>query len=102
MRVRLSRAATRDIEDAWIYTAEHGSPDQAGALLDAFHDAFRLIERFPDSGRQRDELSPGLRSTATRGFVILYQVLGGVLEIVRVVHGARDLKGLTSDEDLPR
>jgi hypothetical protein len=30
--------------------------------------------------------------------VILYQIHGGVLEIVRIVHGSRDLEGLLAEE----
>ena len=98
MKLRLSKEAGRDLDDAWGYSAEHWGPDRADALLDDIHDTFRLLVRFAEAGRHRDELSPGLRSLPVSGFVVLYQILEGNLEIVRVVHGSRDLGGLLSDE----
>ena len=32
------------------------------------------------------------------GYVVLYQIFEGDLEIARVIHGSRDLGGLLSDE----
>ena len=103
MRLRLSREAARDIDEAWDYSAGRWSPDRADALLDRFHEAFSLLAEFPESGRRRDELSRGLRSLPASGFVILYQIFEGVLEIVRVVYGSRDLEELFSgSEEEPR
>jgi toxin ParE1/3/4 len=98
VKVRLSKAATEDVDDAWDYTAERWSIDQADSLLDRFEEKFRLLSRFPETGRAREGLAPGLRSLASSGFVILYQIHGGVLEIVRIVHGSRDLEGLLAEE----
>ena len=98
MKLRLSKEAGWDLDDAWFYTAERWGPDRADALLDDIQDTFRLLVRFPEAGRGRDELSPGLRSLPVSGFVVLYQIFEGALEIVRVVLGSRDLGGLLSDE----
>ena len=42
-------------------------------------------------GRQREELQPGIRSLAFRRYIIFYRRVSCTVEIVRVLHGARDL-----------
>lgn len=45
-------------------------------------------------GRARDELAEGLRSFPTGQYIIFYQPVPGGIEIVRVLHGARDLDAI--------
>ena len=101
MRFRLSKAATQDVEEAWLHTAWRWSPERADALLDTFEDKFRNLARYPNSGRRRDELAPGLRSLTVSGFVVIYRTHDETLEIVRVVHGTRDLHGLLARDEPP-
>jgi plasmid stabilization system protein ParE len=48
-------------------------------------------------GRSREDLALGLRSCVVNDVVILYRSLEGLLLIVRVVQGRRDLKRLFND-----
>ena len=48
----------------------------------------------PLIGRDRPELSPGLRSFVVGRHVIFYRRFGNGVEIVRVLDGARDLPPL--------
>jgi toxin ParE1/3/4 len=50
----------------------------------------RLLEDHPLLGRSRDDLLPELRSLPYRRYVIFYRVSGDSVQIVRVLHGARD------------
>lgn len=51
-------------------------------------------------GRSYEEINPDLRGVPLDGYIILYQVTANTLEILRVVHGSRNLKALfESDED---
>ena len=52
----------------------------------------RLTE-FPDAAPIRPELGDGVRLVVFGRYLILYVVNGGVLEVRRVVHGARDVVG---------
>jgi len=47
----------------------------------------------PNMGRQREELAPRIRSLPYHRYVIFYRVDAKILEIVRVLHGARDVEG---------
>jgi toxin ParE1/3/4 len=45
-------------------------------------------------GRRRDELAPGLQSFPLGRYVIFYRALPAATEIVRVLHGARDVESI--------
>jgi toxin ParE1/3/4 len=48
----------------------------------------------PKIGRTRDELSSGLRSFPAARYIIFYRENRDGIEIVRVLHGARDFPPL--------
>jgi toxin ParE1/3/4 len=60
---------------------------------------FVKIAQFPNLGRQRDEILPGLRSLPMDNYLILYMAIGQDVEIFRVVSGYRDLSALFTDAD---
>ena len=45
-------------------------------------------------GRSREELVPKLRSFPVGNYVIFYQPISDGVEIVRVLHGSRDIESL--------
>jgi len=45
-------------------------------------------------GKSRDELAAGLRSFPIGQYIIFYQPVPGGVDIVRVLHGARDLDAI--------
>jgi toxin ParE1/3/4 len=45
-------------------------------------------------GRHREELAAELRSFLVDNFVIFYRPMDGGIEVVRILHGARDLPPL--------
>jgi|SRR3954447_10244262 toxin ParE1/3/4 len=71
---------------------EADNPDAADRLLDLFEEKFRLLAEFPGMGRTRDELVPGLRSFPVGKYLIFYFPLADGIDVVRVVHGARNLR----------
>jgi toxin ParE1/3/4 len=48
----------------------------------------------PGIGRQREDLAPRLRGFPFGNYVIFYRPMENGVEIVRVLHGARDLPPL--------
>lgn len=53
-----------------------------------------MLARNPGSGRHREELAPGIQSFPFGRYIIFYHVFPGAIEIVRVLHGARDIDSL--------
>jgi toxin ParE1/3/4 len=79
-----------DIADIWDYIAED-SLDQADAWIDRLDETLQLLATQPKMGRARDELSPGLRSMPVGRYVIFYEPLHDGIDVVRVLHSARDV-----------
>jgi toxin ParE1/3/4 len=56
------------------------------------------LPQFPESGAPRRELGKGVRSVVVGRYLVLYRIGPDSVDIVRVVHGARDLAGLMGED----
>jgi toxin ParE1/3/4 len=88
--IRRSPKARADILEIWLYIAER-NPAAADRVLDAIENICGLIAVQPLIGRERSEIAPGIRSFAVMSWVIFYRPDDEFIDIVRIVHGARDL-----------
>lgn len=90
--------ASRDLLEIWSYIADD-SYSRADNLIGTFDAKFRLLAGQPELGRRRDELAENLRSLAVGRYVIFYLPVPKGIEVVRVLHGARDLNTIFQEED---
>lgn len=65
----------------------------------AFNQKCQQLVQFPLMRRSYSNIRSDLRGVPLEGFVILYQVAGDCVEIMRIVSGKRDLGALFSDID---
>jgi len=79
------------------YIAER-NPAAAASLLHAFRRRWDLLTDQPFSGKSRDDLRPGARCVIVGQYLSLYRVTDQGVEIVRILHGARDLTGEDIEE----
>jgi len=72
------------------------SETSADRTLMAIDAKIRRLETFPESGAPRDDVRPGARVIVHRPYLILheYNAALGIVEIVAVVEGMRDLDRL--------
>jgi toxin ParE1/3/4 len=101
-RVVQHDTARRELEDIIDYIAVR-SQSAARRLLDAVERAFALLADMPELGSpwltSRPELA-GLRRWRPgrfKNYVIFYRPLADGIEVLHVVHGARDLDRLLDD-----
>jgi toxin ParE1/3/4 len=94
----LQPRAKADLSDIWQFIAED-SDDQADAFIDLIDQKFQLLAQQSGLGRRREELAEGLRSFAVGRYVIFYLVIPGGVQIVRVLHGARDIEAAFTKPD---
>jgi toxin ParE1/3/4 len=87
---RVSDAARSDLDEIWIYIAQD-NPDAADTFIRSLISKFPILASMPDLGRKREDLSPRLRSLPVGRYVIFDRSTQDGIEIVRVLHGARDL-----------
>lgn len=82
--------AQADLE-AILEELDEKSPKAANRIAAAVDKKCEALGRFPEMGRAREEIIPGLRSTLVGKYVLFYRIRGEVVEVLRVLHGRRDL-----------
>lgn len=90
-RIHRRPQAAADIADIWDYIADD-SLDQADAWVDRLNEQLQLLATQPLMGRQRDELAPSVRSLPFGRYIIFYVPLDDGIDVVRVLHSARDIE----------
>ncbi len=85
--------AEEDLIAIWAYVAAD-DPDAADRLLDRIDEACAQLAEFPDMATSYEEIRPGLRLFPVRNYLILYRRIESGVEIVRVIHGARQWQNL--------
>jgi len=100
--LRVRPLATADIDHAAAFLFDE-NPAAAVSFLDAVEAAFDLLVEPPGIGSPRyAHLLPGvnLRMWPVKGFphLIFYLDRAGGIEVVRVLHGARDLPAILVTE----
>ena len=89
--------ARSDLGDIWAYYAIEGkNPDVADRIIEELFSAFRKLAQMPGLGHLRRDLAKEpVRFWAVRSYLIIYRVENPI-EIVRVLHGARDVQAILS------
>lgn len=93
-RVVLSPLARQDLLDIWDHIALD-DVDAADRLAKEFEEAMAKLASMPEMGHSRSDLADrSHRFWPVRNYLIVYHHEPRPLEIVRVLHGARDIAGL--------
>ena len=70
------------------------NPIAANSFLDALKETCELLVEHPQLGRRRQELADGLRSFPIGNYLIFYTIDKDGVDIVRIIHGNRDLPAI--------
>lgn len=103
-RVILRPRADLDIDHQFEYLAVEAGLATARRFLGALRGTFESLQENPELGSERTFTArrlAGLRAWPVKGFrrhLIFYIPSAEAIEIVRVLHGARDLLSLLVDE----
>jgi len=97
MPIVLRPLAASDLAELWDYIASD-SADQADAFIDVIDRKFLALATRKEMGRSRPELGEGLRSFPVGRYVIFYRAQGDGIEVVRVLHSARELSEIRDDD----
>jgi toxin ParE1/3/4 len=93
LQLRISPRASEDLIEIWSYIADD-SVANADTFIDRLYGAIQVLAHQPGSGRRREELGPGILSFPFGRYVIFYRAVMSAIEIVRVLHGARDIESI--------
>jgi toxin ParE1/3/4 len=85
--------AVADLKALYDYIASDNSPEIAIGYIRRIQEACMRLETFPERGRRRDDLQPGLRVIGfERRVAIAFRVLKTRVEIVSIAYGGRDFE----------
>ncbi len=88
-RVLKRPQAEIDLVDIWLYIAAD-SVENADRFLEKIEKQCNTLASQPQMGRSRDDLAPSLQSFPIGNYLVFYQPIEDGIEIIRVLHGARD------------
>jgi antitoxin ParD1/3/4/toxin ParE1/3/4 len=87
----LSPEALQDLQDIWDFIASDNVA-AADTLEDEFFEAFEQLARRPRMGHTRSDLTAReVRFWPVGSYLIVYRASGPRLQVVAVLHGARDV-----------
>jgi len=86
---RIAQTAQRDLETIWCFIGSF-DPAAADRWLETVQQRFHLLATHPHVGQGRPDLTPELRFLPVGNYLIFYRSIENGVEIVRVLHGARD------------
>jgi toxin ParE1/3/4 len=92
-RILRSSRAEGDLYEIWDYIA-HDNTAAASKLLRTIGAKFEMLLKNPLMGQDRSELAPQMRSFSVGHYVIYYRPFSNGIEIIRVLHGARDVDSI--------
>ena len=92
-------AAERDLSEIWDYIAEDNetAADKTLREIDA---RCHMLGEHPKMGRDRSDIVPGVHSSPVGNYLIFYRETSHGVEIIRVLHGARNLDFIDFDPDI--
>lgn len=94
-RIIRTAAAEEDIIDIWFYIAvENKSQLNADRFMKRLDERLEFIARNPGIGMRKDHYSLGLLQLVFDKYLIFYFELEDGIEVVRVLHSARDIREL--------
>ncbi len=92
-RVVVTPSARADLDEIWLHVALD-NPAAADRLIDRIVARCQALAAHPRLGPRRPEIAPDARALVVGDYLVLYRVDGSNPVVVRVVHGARRLKGM--------
>ena len=104
-RILVRPVAARDLDQYTVYIAENSSVRAALRFHAAVRQTLRMIAKQPAMGVVRPLRNPflaGVRMCVVKGFpshLVFYRMAPNAVEILRIVHGARDLEALIVTDD---
>lgn len=88
--------ARDDLEELYLFIAQHGDADRALAYIERIETYCRGFADFPERGTRRDDLFPGLRIIGfERRVTIAFHVSADSVTFLRILYGGRDMDALT-------
>lgn len=98
-RFSLAPAAKDDLAEIAKYIQEQGSEGAARRVLLEMHHSMQALADMPGMGHLRQDLSDeSLRFWSVYSYLIIYRPETQPLQIIRILHGARDIASVLESQ----
>jgi toxin ParE1/3/4 len=91
-RPTLSRRAEADLDEIWTFTEKRWGMDQAEAYTRQIWRAVEMLGANPSGGRACPDVRPGYYKYRTGSHLLFYRIVGGAVDIVRILHESMDFE----------
>ncbi|MBR9917873.1 type II toxin-antitoxin system RelE/ParE family toxin [bacterium] len=92
--IKKTRQAEEDLYQIWYFIAiENQSPVNAERFILQLDHTIQLIANNPGIGVSKDEYARGVYQFSFQDYLLFYTIIDGGINLVRVLHGARDIQG---------
>jgi toxin ParE1/3/4 len=91
--VQVNVEAEEDLIRIWDDIAEHNEK-AADELLVNLGEKIDSLFEMPERGAPRDDLMTGVRMLVEAKYLVIYRVKNSRVEVLRVLHGSRDLTSI--------
>ena len=85
--------ARLDLDDIWFYISQR-SPAAADQFIDEVREKCRMLAENPLIGQTQEYRRPNVRKWPVGSYLIFYRTAGEGIEVIRVLHGSRDIDSL--------
>ena len=89
MRIVRRPKAEQDLDDIYNWIADQ-SPANADRYIERIISTIRHVAEMPQMGVLRLPNYPKIRSFPVGSHLVFYQLIDSGIEVIRVIHGARD------------
>lgn len=91
--------AAEDIKAIRAYLKREAGTRVAQSTINKIRDAFSFLSRTPRAGHSREDLTDAeVKFWSAFSYLIIYKSETRPIEIVRVLHGSRDLEALLAQD----
>ena len=90
----VTRRAQSDLDDIWYYIAQD-NVKAADSLLDTIVESLKPALLFENYGYECSFDGQSIRKIPCGSYLVFFCYTDGGIELLRVIHGARDLQKLT-------
>ncbi len=99
LRIRVGSRAWESVGEISSYLASHASLSSARRFYQTFHEDIASLADFPEIGAVWESTQPRLRglrfwpmTKPFQKYLVYYRLHKSVVEVVEVIHGARDIE----------
>ncbi|MFK4754124.1 type II toxin-antitoxin system RelE/ParE family toxin [Oceanobacter antarcticus] len=88
----LTAAARKDLIDIGRFTSEKWGKRQRDKYLKQLDDAFKLLARQPEIGRDADDIKAGYKKFSQGSHIIFYRAgMESKIVVIRILHNSMDV-----------